>query len=623
MLIAFLIMLREGLEAALLVGIIAAYLKQTDRGQWLPSVWVGVALAAFLSLAVGAAMALVHAEFPQKQQELFEAAVGLIAVGVLTSMVLWMGKAARSVRRHLHQSVDAALHGRAGQGWALIGMAFLAVAREGLETVFFLLATVQQDAGGWATALGALGGLVLAAGLGMALYRGGIHLNLGRFFRVTGILILFVAAGLLAGAVRSLHEAGLWNGLQTVVFDLSAVLPVDSVLGMVLAGLLGYHDTPSLGEVLAYGGFLLPALVLFVRGSRPQDSVAVAPSASLSSSRADGAPPFRRLALAAGAIAALSLVGGGAFVLSMRHGAAQGGDSQTAAITLDGDTCSPDHLTLPAGRTTFVIHNAGRRVMEWEILQGVMVVEERENIAPGTTQKMTVRLEPGRYAITCSLKSKFVADLRGVLEVTASPQGQVAAPPRLVDLIAPLAEYRFYLHEEAGELVDRAQALSDAVKAGDGTAARALLPAARKAHGHVAALAGTDGVQLGLDRLRDALARPESGQDTNALADAVLGQAQALQQHLDDMDLAPEQMVEAVGRLGGADPADLHSRLEGTAKIIDLLRPVLAKADPALLGRLDTRLNALLNNPDHAALSTVLNALAEDAAVLRVALGLS
>lgn len=263
MLTAFLIMLREGLEAALLVGIIAAYLKQTGRGQWLPSVWIGAVLACALSLACGTAIVLAQAEFPQKEQELFEAVVGLVAVGVLTSMVLWMSKAARSIRHHLQQSVDAALQGGERQGWALTGLAFFAVSREGLESVFFLLATFQQDSSGWAPSLGAAAGLAIAAILGIALYHGGLRLNLARFFRVTGVLILFVAAGLLTGSVRALHEAGLWNGLQTTAYDLSGVLPVDSILGTVLAGVLGYHDTPTIGEVLVYLTFLLPALALF------------------------------------------------------------------------------------------------------------------------------------------------------------------------------------------------------------------------------------------------------------------------------------------------------------------------------------------------------------------------
>jgi len=267
MLIPFLIMLREGIEAALIVGIVAGYLRQTGRGAWMPAVWAGIMLAAALSLFVGAALQMVSAEFPQKAQELFEALVGLVAVGVLTSMVFWMRKASRSIAAGLRQSVESAFSGGASaarQGYALIAMVFFAVAREGLESVFFLLATFQQSSG-YGAPLGALLGLAVAAAVGYGIYVGGVRLDLRRFFRWTGIFILVVAAGILSGSVRALHEAGLWNGLQAVAFDLSRVLPADGALGAVFAGIFGYHDTPAVGEVIAYAAYLAIALFLFLR----------------------------------------------------------------------------------------------------------------------------------------------------------------------------------------------------------------------------------------------------------------------------------------------------------------------------------------------------------------------
>lgn len=261
MLVPFLIMLREGMEAALIVGIVAGYLSRTGRARWLPAAWAGAGLAALLCLVLGIALEQASAEFPQKAQELFESLVGLIAVVLLTSMVFWMRKAARSIGIGLRQSVDVALSSNRS-GLALVGMVFLAVGREGLESVFFLLAAFQQDVG-LAAPLGAVLGLVCAVLVGWAIYRGSLKLDLGRFFRWTGVFIIFVAAGLLSGALRSLHEAGLWNGLQQIAFDLSDVLPVDGPVGAVLAGLLGYHDTPSLGEVIVYLAYLVPVLTLF------------------------------------------------------------------------------------------------------------------------------------------------------------------------------------------------------------------------------------------------------------------------------------------------------------------------------------------------------------------------
>lgn len=285
MLAPFLIMLREGIEAALIVGIIAAYLSQTGRSAWMPAVWVGVFLAAAVSLFAGAALQLITAEFPQATQELFEAVVGAVAVVVLTYMVFWMRKAAHSIKAALHSSIDAALTTPSRTVWALIGMVFFAVAREGLESVFFLLAIFQQSIGP-AAPLAALAGLLVAVMLGCAIYLGGLRLNLRRFFRITGGFILFVAAGILAGVVGSLHEAGLWNSLQTPAYDLSRVLPTSSPLGSVLSGILGYRESPTVGEVFAYLAFLAVTLFLFLKPVKSQPRLSAVDAMKQSNVRA-------------------------------------------------------------------------------------------------------------------------------------------------------------------------------------------------------------------------------------------------------------------------------------------------------------------------------------------------
>lgn len=266
MLAPFLIMLREGLEAALIVGIIAGYLRQTGRGEWLPAVWIGIFLAIATALFAGAALQLASASFPQKAQELFEGLIGLVAAGVLVWMVFWMRRAARSIRGALHASVDEAIgHGGA---WALIGMVFFAVAREGLESVFFMLAIFQQSRDA-AAPLGALLGVLVSAGIGWGIYAGALRLDLRRFFRWTGVFVLFVAAGLLAGSVKALHEAGIWNSLQSRVYDISHILPETGPLGTVLSGILGYREAPTLGEAAAYLVFLAVTLFLFLRPDTP------------------------------------------------------------------------------------------------------------------------------------------------------------------------------------------------------------------------------------------------------------------------------------------------------------------------------------------------------------------
>ena len=268
MLAPFLIMLREGLEAALIVSIIAGYLYQTDQADWLSTVWIGIFLAIAASFLVGAALQFASAEFPQKAQELFEAIVGFVAVALLTSMVFWMRRAARSIKGELQHGVDAALASGHATAFALVAMTFLAVGREGLESVFFLLAIFQQSPGPQAP-LGATLGTLVAVAAGFALYVGSVKIDLGRFFRITGVLILIVAAGLLAGSLRHLHEAGVWNGLQARAWDLTEVLPVTSPVGAVLSGIFNYHDAPTIGEVALYVGFLALMLPAFLRSAPP------------------------------------------------------------------------------------------------------------------------------------------------------------------------------------------------------------------------------------------------------------------------------------------------------------------------------------------------------------------
>lgn len=198
--------------------------------------WIGVLLAAALCLGLGIFINETTGEFPQKEQELFEGIVAVIAVVILTWMVFWMRKVSRNVKVQLEQAVDSALQRGNHHGWALVMMVFFAVAREGLESVFFLLAAFQQDVGIWPP-LGAMLGLATAVVLGFLLYWGGIRLNLGAFFKWTSLFILFVAAGLAAGAIRAFHEAGLWNHFQEIAFDMSAVLSTHSLFGTLMEGI--------------------------------------------------------------------------------------------------------------------------------------------------------------------------------------------------------------------------------------------------------------------------------------------------------------------------------------------------------------------------------------------------
>ncbi|MDO4998299.1 MAG: iron uptake transporter permease EfeU [Neisseria sp.] len=271
MAIAFLIMLREGIEAALIVGIVAGFLKQAGYTHLMPKVWLGVALAVVLCAVVGIGIHQATGEIPQKQQEFVVGAIGLVAVAMITYMILWMKKAAKSMKQMLHDSVQTALR-QGGSGWALVAMAFLAVIREGLESVFFLIAVFQQSPT-WSMPLGAVLGLLASFIVGVLLYQGGMRLNLQKFFYWTGIFLVFVAAGLFSGAFRALHEAGIWNLGQTILADFSPVLHEDSALGVLLGGFFGYTDHPTVSDVATYLIYLLPVLFWFVRGQKMRTSI--------------------------------------------------------------------------------------------------------------------------------------------------------------------------------------------------------------------------------------------------------------------------------------------------------------------------------------------------------------
>jgi high-affinity iron transporter len=255
----FVIGLREGVEAALIVGIIGAFLrKEGGRADAMRSVWIGVAAAIAICVAVGVALEIVNEDLPQRQQEGLETVIALLAVGAVTFMIVWMRRHARSIAGELRSSAATAL--AAGTTTALVAMAFFAVIREGLETVVFLLAAFQNATNPTTAGLGALLGVVCAAGIGVAIYRGAIKLNLTRFFRATGVVLVFVAAGLVASALHTGHEAGWINVGQASAFDLSWLVVPGTWTASLLTGMLGLQPFPVVIEVVGYVAYAVPLL---------------------------------------------------------------------------------------------------------------------------------------------------------------------------------------------------------------------------------------------------------------------------------------------------------------------------------------------------------------------------
>jgi FTR1 family protein len=378
----FVIGLREGVEAALIVGIVATFLVKEGRRDALRPMWLGVAAAITICVLVGVALELVDRELPQRQQEMLETVVGAVAVGIVTFMIVWMRRHARDLSGELKRSAGAAL--AAGSAAALVGMAFLAVIREGLETVVFLLAVFQNAEDPTTAGIGAVLGLAAAVLIGFGIYRGGVRLNLARFFRVTSVVLVLVAAGLVASTLHTAHEAGWLNAGQGQALDLTWLVVPGTWTSALLTGMLGWQPQPTHAEVIGYVLYLVP-----------MTAFALWP--------ANGWRRSGRSASVAG-IAGLLLV---AMLLltacgSSGSGSGSSGSARTVEVKLTDAGCNPARLKLGAGRTTFKVTNAGTsKVSEMEVLSGSRVLGEKENLVTGLSGTFTLSLQPGQYTMSC------------------------------------------------------------------------------------------------------------------------------------------------------------------------------------------------------------------------------
>lgn len=255
LLATFIIALREGLEAALIVGIIAAFLRKNGRP--LTAMWLGVGCAVILSLAVGFVLNLTENALPQARQEMMESIIGLVAVFFVTGMVMWMNNHAHNLKRQLETEAAEAIS--RSSALALTSMAFLAVLKEGFETSVFLLATFSAAQSAVWAAVGAVLGLLVAVLVGWGIYVGGIRINLSRFFRLTGLFLILVAAGLIISALRSAHEAGWLNAGQQRIVDLSWLVTPGTVQSALITGVLGIPADPRLVE---FAGWIIYIVVV-------------------------------------------------------------------------------------------------------------------------------------------------------------------------------------------------------------------------------------------------------------------------------------------------------------------------------------------------------------------------
>ncbi len=636
MLPTFVIGLREGLEAALIVGIVAAFLKAQRRLDALRWMWVGVGAAIAICAAGGVALELASKSLPQKEQEGLETIVGAVAVVAVTWMVLWMRRHAHDLKRTLTTQAGAAL--ASGSAIALVGMAFFAVIREGFETAVFLIAAFDASTDPAAAGAGAVLGVAVACAIGYGIYRGGVRINLSRFFRATGIVLVLVAAGLVATSLHTAHEAGWFNGLQQQALDLRWLVEPGTVRSALLTGMLGFQSRPTVGELGGYLIYAIPmlAVVLWPRTWRLRPRHAAAGAVG-----------------AAAALVTLFLVAGCGGDGSSSGSSSSSGEGRTVKVTLTDSGC-PASLDLQAGPTTFEVTNDGAdAVSEFEILEGDRILGEVENLAPGLSGKFSLTLKNGTYTTYCPGGD---ATERGELVVAGGGAGSASKQAS-----AAVDRYLAYVDAQTALLVDRTEAFAAAVKAGDVEQAKELYVPARVPYERIEPIAESFG---GLDPAIDARAGDVPAKSwggfhvierqlwvrgntagMSPVADKLVADVESLQRKAKGVELEPAQIangaVELLGevskskitgeeeRYSHTDLDDFKANVEGARAAFDAVRPLLAAKRAALAERIDARFAAVdealtpyrdgnqfasyttLEKPDTRALSRAIDALAE------------
>jgi FTR1 family protein len=585
--------LREGVEASLIVGIIAAFLKQQGRRDALRWMWTGVAAAVALCVAAAIALQILDNALPQREQEGLETVVAAAAVGMVTFMIVWMRRHARGLSSELREHAAGAL--ARGSMWALVAMAFFAVLREGLETAVFLLAAFQVSGDAMSAGAGAVIGVLIAVGIGWGIYGGGVRLNLGRFFRVTSVALVLVAAGLVMSALHTAHEATWFNSLQGEAVDLRWLVRPGTVGSSLLTGVLGLQPQPTVGEAAGWLVYALPMLAFVLwPGTLRRRPTAVA--ASL------------------GVIAvALLLVGCGSAGLK----GSTSGDSaaQKLAVSLTDAGCSPAKLSARSGAVTFEVSNGGTaKVSELEVKNADgIILGERENIVSGINGAFTLDLKPGTYTLSCPNGDN---DDNGTLVVTGHT-ATVSANPAAKELATATSAYRTYILKETGKLLAGTRRFVAALEAGNIASAKNLFGPVRLPYEAIEPVAESFGELdpdidarvndvdradwTGFHRIEQILWVKGTTAGTRSYGRKLLADVQLLQRRVRSLTFQPAQLangaVELLNEVAGSkitgeedryshtDLSDFQGNLTGARVAFGLLRPALVKRGDAGLAQ--------------------------------------
>ncbi|MER5520298.1 iron uptake transporter permease EfeU [Streptomyces sp. NPDC002763] len=503
---SFLIGLREGLEAGLIVSILVATLVRAGARNRLPQVWLGVLAAIALAMSFGAVLTFTAASLSATAQEAFGGTLSVIAVAFVTAMVFWMRRSARSLSGEIKEKVTGAL--AMGSG-VLVVTSFLAVGREGLETALFLWTTAQAAGESAGPLTGAGIGLVLAAALCWGLYRRVLKINLTRFFTRTGAVLIVIAAGVLGYGLRDLQEGGVFPGRTAYAFDLSGSIDAGSWYSTLLQGVLNITPAMTWLQAIGYVGYLAVVMTLFVRGVRtgaPKRAVGetaaagagVVADAPEPQSAAEEPAPRGGRASAAGGPEPRAVVGGPQPQAQPASGAGHPGPQPVRAprrrpgwvipvaviavpavvaglvvafarpkstggetVAVSETECGKGFTAPEPGRQTFQMRNTGSKTAEVYLIDpsSNAVYGEVEGLAPGTTRALVATVTGGTYAWRCVPSSGRAVTSASVTVAGGGSGAQAVVPVSENDLAAPLKAYQAYVEQGLATLVAQTRTL--------------------------------------------------------------------------------------------------------------------------------------------------------------------
>ncbi|SFF03339.1 high-affinity iron transporter [Actinacidiphila alni] len=631
---SFLIGLREGLEAGLIVSILVATLVRGDAKARLPHVWTGVLAAIAMSMSFGAILTFTAANLSTSAQEAFGGTLSVIAVAFVTAMVFWMRRSARNLSGEIREKVTAAL---AMGGGMLILTSFLAVGREGLETALFLWTTARAAGESGGPLTGAAIGLVLAAGLCWGLYRRVLRINLSRFFTVTGAVLIVIAAGVLGYGLRDLQEGGVIAGKTAYAFDLSAHIDAGSWYATLLQGVLNLTPAMTWLQVLGYGCYLAVVMTLFVRGVRKPAAAPVpapAPEPVPAPARETAAAPVpepepapvrepaarRRPVwlLPAAVVAVPALVAG----LIVAFGDAKPAGAQTVAVS--PTECGKGFTAPKPGRQTFQMRNTGGKASEVYLINPATnaVYGEIEGLAPGTTRDLVATVGSGDYAWRC-VPTSGKAVTSASVRVSGGGTSQAVLPLAAAELQPPLTAYRAYVTAGLTTLSGQTDRLTADLTAGDLGKARADWLTAHDTYSSLGAAYGTfadydaringrkDGLPggekdpafTGFHRIEYGLWHGGSAASLKPLAVKLGADVAGLRKAFPTQDFDPSDLplrsheilentlqFELTGDTdegSGTNLATADANLAGTRELLSVLRPLITERAPHELPTVD------------------------------------